>query len=342
MTIESSIWADGVFDCYHTGHANAFRQSSKLGERLFAGVHSDADVQLQKGAAPVMTEEERVLIVGACKWVDHVVGDAPWTTDLAVCEQHCGSNFYVAHGNDDSLSHDGSDPYEYVKKAGRLKHFERTKGVSTTDLVSRLLEHESNQQLSPEERSPYTGGNSFLLPSSLLAAFYDKCKPRKKGDSVVYIHGAFDILHPGHLDIIKEASRQYDHVIVGVWKDEVVTKHRGEPYPILSMQERSLMVLSLRGVDDVILGAPSSIDDKFLSMLDIDSVLAGPSMYGNFNPNENVSGNKLKILSIDSKFADFSYLTLTDRVLSRRHVYEERNRKKEARELASIKNKSVA
>ncbi|KAL0248158.1 hypothetical protein GEMRC1_003394 [Eukaryota sp. GEM-RC1] len=337
MTNPTYIWADGVFDAFHVGHANAFRQARKLGDLLLAGVHSDEAVTLQKGAAPVLTEQERVQIVGACKWVDGVVGDAPWTTDLTVCEKHAGPNFFVAHGNDDSLSHDGSDPYEYVKKAGKMKFFERTKGVSTTDLVSRLLDHESNEKLPEEERSPYTGGNSFTLTASLLSAFYDQCSPRKPTDSVAYIHGAFDILHPGHIEVIAYAKEHYDHVIVGVWSDEDVSAARQAPYPILSMQERALMVLSLRGVDDVILGSPSVVTDKFLASLNIDKVLSGPVAYVGFNPNEGVSEGSLEVFN--SSCPEFSFQTLSDRVLSRRDVYEKRNKLKQAREIESLKNK---
>lgn len=42
----------------HFGHANALRQAKELGDYLVVGVHSDAEVEKNKGL-PVMREEER-------------------------------------------------------------------------------------------------------------------------------------------------------------------------------------------------------------------------------------------------------------------------------------------
>jgi len=45
----------------------------------------------------------------------------------------------VAHGDDMALSADGTDSYSIIKAAGRMKTFKRTDGISTTDIVGRLL-----------------------------------------------------------------------------------------------------------------------------------------------------------------------------------------------------------
>jgi len=73
------VWTDGCFDLMHFGHANALRQAKALGDYLVVGVHSDAEIRKNKGP-PVMNEEERYAAVAACKWVDEVVKDAPYTT----------------------------------------------------------------------------------------------------------------------------------------------------------------------------------------------------------------------------------------------------------------------
>ena len=46
---------------------------------------------------------------------------------------------YCVHGDDISINADGTDAYGEARKAGRLKVVKRTEGVSTTDLVGRLL-----------------------------------------------------------------------------------------------------------------------------------------------------------------------------------------------------------
>src|SRR3989338_4910335 len=81
------IWCDGCFDMMHHGHANALRQAKALGDVLVVGVHSDEEIRKHKGP-PVMTESERYQAVAACKWVDEVVKDAPYVTQLKMLDDH--------------------------------------------------------------------------------------------------------------------------------------------------------------------------------------------------------------------------------------------------------------
>jgi len=82
--------------------------------------------------------EERAEIVAACKWVDEVAIDAiPYNPSIELIDKlNCP---FVAHGDDMALSADGTDSYSIIKAAGRMKTFKRTDGISTTDIVGRLL-----------------------------------------------------------------------------------------------------------------------------------------------------------------------------------------------------------
>ncbi len=46
---------------------------------------------------------------------------------------------YVVHGDDPCLLPDGTDAYAYAKKLRRFKMIKRTEGVSSTDIVGRML-----------------------------------------------------------------------------------------------------------------------------------------------------------------------------------------------------------
>lgn len=46
---------------------------------------------------------------------------------------------HVAHGDDLVIDENGQDAYMPFKRAGRMKIFKRTEGISTTDIVGRLL-----------------------------------------------------------------------------------------------------------------------------------------------------------------------------------------------------------
>ncbi|PHH62107.1 hypothetical protein CDD81_7538 [Ophiocordyceps australis] len=134
--LDSRIWVDGCFDFFHHGHAGAMVQARQLGNELYVGVHSDEDIMANKGPT-VMTLEERLAATNACRWVTRSIGHAPYVTQLPFIS-HYGCK-YVVHGDDITSDSDGNDCYRFVKQAGRFKVVKRSPGISTTDLVGRML-----------------------------------------------------------------------------------------------------------------------------------------------------------------------------------------------------------
>ncbi|OJJ41269.1 hypothetical protein ASPWEDRAFT_47882 [Aspergillus wentii DTO 134E9] len=130
------IWVDGCFDFSHHGHAGAMLQARRLGTELFVGVHSDQAILENKGPT-VMTLEERVAAVEACRWASRCIPCAPYVTSLPWVS-HYGCQ-YVVHGDDITSDSNGDDCYRFVKAAGRFRVVKRTPGISTTDLVGRML-----------------------------------------------------------------------------------------------------------------------------------------------------------------------------------------------------------
>ncbi|KIX04987.1 uncharacterized protein Z518_05859 [Rhinocladiella mackenziei CBS 650.93] len=130
------IWVDGCFDFAHHGHAGALRQARQLGTELYVGLHSDEDILENKGPT-VMRLDERVAAVDACRWCTKSVPYAPYVTALPWIS-HYGC-WYVVHGDDITSDAGGEDCYRFVKAAGRFLVVKRTPGISTTDLVGRML-----------------------------------------------------------------------------------------------------------------------------------------------------------------------------------------------------------
>lgn len=73
----------------------------------------------------------------------------------------------------------------------------------------------------------------------------------------VMVFGAFDILHPGHLDFLRQARGKGDFLIVSVARDKNVKKVKGVA-PVFSEKERLQNMRTLRIVDKAVLGG---IDD---------------------------------------------------------------------------------
>lgn len=134
------LYADGVFDLFHFGHARLFEQCKKKFPYVYliVGVASDVDVITLKGK-PLMNEEERAESVRQCKWVDEVICPCPWVCTLDFMDSH-GID-YICH--DDAPYIMGADTtgdvYFPSKQAGRFLATQRTEGVSTSDLIIRML-----------------------------------------------------------------------------------------------------------------------------------------------------------------------------------------------------------
>ena len=66
---------------------------------------------------------------------------------------------------------------------------------------------------------------------------------------LVYVPMAVDILHPGHINIIKEAAK-YGKVIVGLFSDEAIKSYKRVPY--MNYEMRRIIIENVKGVDEVI------------------------------------------------------------------------------------------
>lgn len=70
-------------------------------------------------------------------------------------------------------------------------------------------------------------------------------------EKVVFTNGCFDILHPGHIDLLQRARAFGTKLIVGINSDESVRRIKGEPRPFLSQEARAGVLRALRCVDEV-------------------------------------------------------------------------------------------
>ena len=71
-------------------------------------------------------------------------------------------------------------------------------------------------------------------------------------EKVVFTNGCFDVLHLGHLKLLKFAKQQGDKLIVAINSDESVKKLKGSNRPKFNQEDRKAMLESLAIVDEVI------------------------------------------------------------------------------------------
>jgi len=281
------------------------------------------------------------------------VEGAPYVTTLETLDQFDCK--FCVHGNDITMTADGTDTYHIVKAAGRYKECERTQGVSTTNLVGRMLmltrdhlqlgdlEYKVDQRRSSQmssdssARSPWTGVSQFLPTTQKLLQF-SNCKGPEPGQKIVYVAGAFDLFHIGHLDFLEKVRQHGDYVIVGLHTDPEVNRYKGFNFPIMNIHERTLSVLAYRCVDEVVIGAPYCVTKEMLDHFNVSAVCHGDTRVTPSKEGEDPYAEP-KARGIFVKVESGNSLTtemLVQRIVSRRLEYEERNRKKEVKEIAIL------
>ena len=68
---------------------------------------------------------------------------------------------------------------------------------------------------------------------------------------IVFTNGCFDVLHPGHIELLKQAKAQGTRLIVGINSDASVRRIKGNGRPLFDQDERSGMLIALESVDEV-------------------------------------------------------------------------------------------
>ncbi|XP_055822529.1 ethanolamine-phosphate cytidylyltransferase-like isoform X1 [Solanum dulcamara] len=350
------VYMDGCFDLMHYGHANALRQAKALGDELVVGVVSDEEIIATKGP-PVLCMEERLALVSGLKWVDEVISSAPY----AITEDFMNRLFneykidYIIHGDDPCLLPDGTDAYALAKKAGRYKQIKRTEGVSSTDIVGRILSASRNgntpqdcSNLTPvgkaddiknkfgAEKQAKAGQISHFLPTSRRIVQFSNGKGPAPNSRVVYIDGAFDLFHAGHVEILRSARQLGDFLLVGIYPDQTVSELRGHQYPLMNLYERSLGVLACRYVDEVIIGAPWEVTQDMITTFNISVVVHGTVSESNSSmerrPDAYAVPKSMGIFEVVESPKDITTSSVAQRIIANHEIYVKRNTKKAASE----------
>lgn len=108
---------------------------------LIVGVVSSELCEQHKNR-PILESSERYEALRNCRWVDEVLEDAPWVIQPSLVEKL--QIDYVAHDELPYAMSTGqqaasSDVYDWLKCEGKFLPTRRTEGISTSDLVARIV-----------------------------------------------------------------------------------------------------------------------------------------------------------------------------------------------------------
>jgi ethanolamine-phosphate cytidylyltransferase len=254
---------------------------------------------------------------------------------------------FCVHGEDLTFDEDGNDSYQAVKDAGKFKLIKRTEGVSTTDIVGRILllskEHlrtrEGQEEPGEDVRavtSPFTRISKFVATSRKIVQFSEGRLP-KSMDKIVYVDGSFDLYHAGHAEFFRLAKEMGNYLLVGIYSDEIINKSKGSNFPINNLHERVLNVLSCHYVDEVIMDAPVVVTPELIRMMHISKVVHGVVHdVVKFKDVDDpyVVPKEMGIFEvIDSPYCYLSTDGVIGRILENYRLYSARNRRKESKEV---------
>lgn len=100
----------------------------------------------------------------------------------------------------------------------------------------------------------------------------------------VWVNGCFDILHVGHIALLKHAKKLYDRednfLIVGLDTDARVRESKGENRPINDLADRAIMIGQLRMVDRVVTFGSDEELKAELEANEVDVIVVGREYEG--------------------------------------------------------------
>ncbi|KAJ0011735.1 hypothetical protein NQD34_012709 [Periophthalmus magnuspinnatus] len=134
------VYADGIFDVFHSGHARALMQAKCLFPNthlIVGGTFCSDDLTHKFKGFTVMNEDERYDAIRHCRYVDEVVRNAPWTLTPEFLAKHRID--FVAHDDIPYSSAGSDDVYKHIKEAGMFAPTQRTEGISTSDIITRIV-----------------------------------------------------------------------------------------------------------------------------------------------------------------------------------------------------------
>ena len=88
-----------------------------------------------------------------------------------------------------------------------------------------------------------------------MKVFSEKSKKwlKKKTKKVVFTNGCFDVLHVGHIHVLRESARLGGYLIVGLNSDASIKRNKGTSRPINNQEDRAEVLRCLNFVDEVII-----------------------------------------------------------------------------------------
>jgi rfaE bifunctional protein nucleotidyltransferase chain/domain len=138
---------------------------------------------------------------------------------------------------------------------------------------------------------------------------------QRRGEKIVFTNGVFDLIHPGHIQLLQFARAQGDILVVGVNDDASVRRLKGEKRPIFPLAERMEILAALACVDFIVSFSEDTPLELIRALGRIDVLVKG----GDYAPGEVVGREEVESaggrLCIFKLAGEYSSSVLIDKII---------------------------
>jgi len=91
----------------------------------------------------------------------------------------------------------------------------------------------------------------------------------------VFVNGTFDILHPGHIQLLNYAKSLGDSLTIGIDSDRRVAEKKGPSRPVNNVHDRAFMLHNLKAVDHVVVFDSDEELERCIKVVKPDIMIVG-------------------------------------------------------------------
>ena len=232
---------DGCFDLFHYGHINAIYQSKLKCNILRLSTHNDYEIYLAKKFYPIYNFEERILLLKECKFIDILDLDStPYNTSIDILNSKQCDVFF--HGEDGINKY----PLSEINKLNKLEIFDRTLGVSTSNIIQRLFDYKNNNIIKKNEDKIYLT-NLFNNIQSLNNTLYTSVNK----DNIILLKCDWDLFNKNHIFLLNDIKIKYGNTYK-IYIDLLSNNNEYENY-LFSNYEIRVLLSGIKIIDNIIL-----------------------------------------------------------------------------------------
>lgn len=241
--INNNGFIDGCFDLFHYGHINAIYQSKLKCNILRLSTHNNEEIYLSKKFYPIYNFEERILLLQECKFIDILDLDStPYNTSVDILNsKHCDIFF---HGED------GIDKYPLseINKLNKLSIFDRTTGISTSNIIQRIFDYKNNNIIKTNEDKLYLttlSNNIKLLDNILYKSIHTD------NNNIILLKCDWDLFNKNHIFLLNDIKVKYGNTY-DIYID-LLSNNDNDENVLFNKYEIRVLLSGIKCIDKILL-----------------------------------------------------------------------------------------